>query len=90
VAVKTQTVHPKYKVRRRCGVSHYPEPTIFADGYFSKDEIARLQADPRLEVDAAYTPKPGDQVVSKKTTEIVPEAEAAQDEEPKAKGKAKK
>jgi len=37
--------------RRRCGLEFTREPTTFPDGYFTDEEIERLQADPVLTVE---------------------------------------
>jgi len=36
---------------RRCGIAHSEKPVIYADGQFSKKELAALEAEPMLIVE---------------------------------------
>lgn len=50
------TISSKRDNFRRCGVAHSKAPKDYEDGFFSKDDLAILKADPMLTV----TEKPGD------------------------------
>jgi hypothetical protein len=41
----------------RCGIRHYPEWAMYPDDFFTAEQLAVLQAEPRLQVQMVEKPK---------------------------------
>ncbi len=53
---------------RRCGVEHPAKPVIYEDGYFSKEQVKKLEAEPMLIVEEVAVED--DKEVKKKSTDV--------------------